>query len=204
MTTWSVLTSRATLIAKPPSRRPNKCDKYAKELRTGGALSSGCKTHIPSRRDAPSHLRRRSQDPQSENYSKAKGAEMPDDSKPDQSQSDEDNLRSFILLTLPWLSYQREMLEIAKSNITDPNRARSTENFMLRELQALMMILDRSGTRRNLLDEDFEKRLEVAFKEFSPKLTLARVQLIEAQEEILAAMFDTLNTLRKGDKPKSD
>jgi hypothetical protein len=159
---------------------------------------------MASRGDAPSQLRRRSQDTQSENDSKAKGAEMPDDSKPDQSQSYEDNLRNFILLTLPWLSYQREMLEIAKRNITDPSHVRSTENFTLRELQALMMILDRSGTRRNLLDEDFKKRLEVAFKELFPKLTSARVQLIEAQEEILTTMFDTLNTLRKGDKPKSD
>ena len=128
---------------------------------------------------------------------------MPDDSKPDESQSYEDNLRNFILLTLPWLSYQREMLEIAKSNITDPSRVRSTENFMLRQLQA-MMILDRPGTRRHLLDEDFKKRLEVAFKELFPKLTSARVQFIEAQEEILTTVFDTLNTLRKGDKPKSD
>ena len=118
---------------------------------------------MASRGDAPSQLRRRSQDTQSENDSKAKGAEMPDDSKPDESQSYEDNLRNFILLTLPWLSYQREMLEIAKSNITDPSRVRSTENFILRQLQALMMILDRPGTRRNLLDEDFKKRLEVAF-----------------------------------------
>jgi hypothetical protein len=157
---------------------------------------------MASRGDAPSQLRRRSQDTQSENDSKPKGAEMPDDSGPHQSY--EDNLRNFILLTLPWLSYQREMLEIAKSNITDPNRARSAENFTLRELQALMMILDRSGTQRDLLDEDFKKRLEVAFKEFFPKLTSARVQLIEAQEEILTVMFDTLNTLRKGDKPKSD
>jgi len=129
---------------------------------------------------------------------------MPDDSKPDQSQSYEDNLRNFILLALPWLSYQREMLEIAKSNITDPSRVRATENFTLRQLQALMMILDQSGTRRNLLDEDFKKRLEVSFKELFPKLTSARVQLIEAQEEILTTMFDTLNTLRKGEKPKSD
>jgi len=159
---------------------------------------------MASRGDAPSQLRRRSQDTQSENDSKAKGAEMPDDSKPDESQSYEDNLRNIILLTLPWLSYQREMLEIAKSNITDPSRVRSTENFMLRQLQALMMILDRSGTRRNLLDEDFKKRLEVAFKELFPKLTSARVQLIEAQEEILTTVFDTLNTLRKSDKPKSD
>jgi hypothetical protein len=35
-------------------------------------------------------------------------------------------------------------------------------------------------------------------------LTSARVQLIEAQEEILTTVFDTLNTLRKDDKPKSD
>ena len=159
---------------------------------------------MASRGDASGQLRRRSQDTQSENGSKAKGAEMPDDSKPDESQSYEDNLRNIILLTLPWLSYQRELLEIAKSNITDPSRVRSTENFTLRELQALMMILDRSGTRRNLLDEDFKKRLEVAFKELFPKLTSARVQLIEAQEEILTTVFDTLNTLRKGDKPKSD
>jgi hypothetical protein len=159
---------------------------------------------MASRGDAPSQLRRRSQDTQSENDSRAKGAEMPDDSKPDQSQSYEDNLRNFILLALPWLSYQREMLEIAKSNITDPSRVRATENFTLRQLQALMMILDRSGTRRNLLDEDFKKRLEVSFKELFPKLTSARVQLIEAQEEILTTMFDTLNTLRKGEKPKSD
>jgi hypothetical protein len=159
---------------------------------------------MASRGDAPSQLRRRSQDTQSENDSRAKGAEMQDDGNPDQSQSYEDNLRNFILLALPWLSYQREMLEIAKSNITDPSRVRATENFTLRQLQALMMILDRSGTRRNLLDEDFKKRLEVSFKELFPKLDSARVQLIEAQEEILTIIFDTLNALRKGDKPKSD
>jgi hypothetical protein len=150
-------------------------------------------------------LRRRSQDTQSENGSKAKGgAEMPDDSKPDQPQSYDDALRDFILLALPWLSFQREMLEIAKNNITDPSHVKSTENFTLRQLQALMMILDRSGKRRNLLDQDFEKKLEATYKEIFPKLTSASVQFIEAQETILATMFDTLNTLRKGEKPKSD
>jgi hypothetical protein len=133
-----------------------------------------------------------------------KGAEMSDDSKPDQPQSHEDKLRNLILLTLPWLSFQREMLEIAKNNITDPGHVRSTENFALRQLQALMMILDRSGTRRNLVDQDFEKRLGDAYKENLPKLTSASVQFIEAQEAILATVFDALNKLRKGDKGKSD
>jgi hypothetical protein len=142
-------------------------------------------------------------DTQSEIGSKTKGAEMPDDSKPDQP-SHEDTLRNLILLTLPWLSFQREMLEIAKDKITDPSHFKSTENFALRQLQALMMILDRSGTRRNLLDQNFEKRLGDAYKENLPKLTSASVQFIEAQEAILASVFDALNTLRKGDKAKSE
>jgi len=128
---------------------------------------------------------------------------MPNNSKPDQPQSYEDTLRNFILLTLPWLSFQREMSEIAKNNITDPSHVKSTENFTLRQLQALMMILDRSGTRRNLFDQDFEKRVEDAYKAIFPKLTSASVQFIEAQEAILTTMFDALNTLRKGDKAKS-
>jgi hypothetical protein len=101
---------------------------------------------------------------------------MPNNSKPDQPQSYEDTLRNFILLTLPWLSFQREMLEIAKNNITDPSHVKSTENFTLRQLQALMMILDRSGTRRNLFDQDFEKRVEDAYKEIFPKLTSASLR----------------------------
>jgi hypothetical protein len=157
----------------------------------------------PGRRRAEFSCALARQDSQSEIGSKAKGAEMPNNSKPDQPQSYEDTLRNFILLTLPWLSFQREMLEIAKNNITDPSHVKSTENFTLRQLQALMMILDRSGTRRSLFDQDFEKRVEDAYKEIFPKLTSASVQFIEAQEAILATMFDALNTLRKGDKAKS-
>jgi len=177
--------------SKPPSRGPNKCDKHSK-------ASDGGHSHRPgsgavARRTLKAKL-----------VQGKKGAEMPDDSKPDQPQSHEDTLRNLILLTLPWLSFQREMLEIAKNNITDPSHVRSTENFALRQLQALMMILDRSGTRRNLLDQNFEKKLGDAYKDNLPKLTSASVQFIEAQEAILATVFDALNTLRKGDKAKSD
>ena len=129
---------------------------------------------------------------------------MPSDSKPDRPRISEGLLRNLVLLTLPLLSFQSQVLEIVKTSIKDAGHVKPAENFVLLELQALMMILDRSGTRRNLLDEDFKKRLEVSFKELFPKLTSARVQLIEAQEEILTTMFDTLNTLRKGEKPKSD
>lgn len=128
---------------------------------------------------------------------------MPDDSKPDQPQIDEDTVRNLILLTLPWLSFQRDVLEIAKKSVTDPSHVKPTENFALRQFQALMMILDPSRTLRNRLDGDFEKKVEDAYKEIFPKVSSASVELIEAQEAILTTMFDVLNTLRKAEKPSN-
>ena len=125
---------------------------------------------------------------------------MPNDSKPDQPQIDEDTFRSLILLTLPWLSFQRDMLEVAKKYVTDAGSVKPTENFALRQFQALMMILDRSRTLRDSLDSDFEKKVEDAYKEILPKVSSASVQLIEAQEAMLSTVFDALNALRKADK----
>jgi len=126
---------------------------------------------------------------------------MPNDGKTDQPQIEEDTVRNLILLTLPWLSFQREVLEVVKKSVTDANRLKPTENFALRQFQALMMILDPTRTVRNRLDSDFEKKLEDAYKEISPKVSSASVQLIEAQEAILTTMFDALNTLRKAERP---
>jgi hypothetical protein len=125
---------------------------------------------------------------------------MTNDSKPDQPQIDEGVFRNILLLTLPWLSFQRDALELAKKCVTDTANVKSTENFALRQFQALMMILDRSRTLRNSLDSDFEKKVEEAYKEILPKVSSASVQLIEAQEAVLAAVFDALNALRKTDK----
>jgi hypothetical protein len=125
---------------------------------------------------------------------------MTNDSKPDQPQIDEDTFRNLILLTLPWLSFQRDVLEIAKKYVTDVSNVKPTENFALRQFQALMMILDRSRTLRDSLDSDFEKKVEDAYKEILPKVSSASVQLIEAQEAMLSTVFDALNALRKADK----
>jgi hypothetical protein len=150
--------------------------------------------------DAPRELQRRLLENSKRNWFNHGGAEMPNDSKPDQPQNCEDALRNFILLTLPWLSFQGDMLAFAKKSITDANNIKPTENFTLRQLQALMMILDRSRTRRNRFDQDFEKKVEDAYKQIFPKLTSASVQFIEAQEIIVNGIFDSLNTLRKSGK----
>lgn len=122
------------------------------------------------------------------------------DSDLDQRQICENVLRSFVLLALPWLSFQRDILDIAKKSISNAGNVKPTENFTLRELQALMMIFDRTHEWRNLFDRDFEKRLEDAYKEIFPKVASASVQVIEAQETILSSVFDAMNKLRKDEK----
>jgi hypothetical protein len=127
---------------------------------------------------------------------------MPNDSKPDQPQVWEGALKNFTLLALPWLTYQRQILDIAKKSITDTTGIRPTENLMATQLHALMMIFDRSRTWRNLVDNDFEKRVENAYKELFPKVASASVQFIDAQEKILASIFDALVALKNDDEAK--
>jgi hypothetical protein len=129
------------------------------------------------------------------------------DSTPDQLQICESVLRNFVLLALPWLSFQRDILDIAKKSISNAGNVKPTENFTLRELQALLMIFDRSHEWRNLFDRDLEKRLEDAYKEIFPKVASASVQIIEAQEIILSSVFEAMKKLRADEKanhhPKS-
>jgi len=125
---------------------------------------------------------------------------MPHDSKPDQPRISEGLLRGLILLTLPLISFQSQVLEIVKTSIKDASRVKPAENFAMLELQALMMILDRSRTLRDLIDPDFEKRLEKACKEIFPKLAAASIELIEAQETILKGLFEALQKLKQGEK----
>ncbi len=122
------------------------------------------------------------------------------DSSPDQPQICKSVLRNFVLLALPVLSFQRDLLAIAKESMSNASNVKPTENFVLRELQALMMIFDRSHEWRNRFDRDFEKKLEDAFKEIFPKVASASVHVIEAQELVLTRVFDVMDKLRKDGK----
>ena len=127
---------------------------------------------------------------------------MPTDSKPAQHQIAEAALQNFILLTLPWLTFRLQTLEIAKRCIQNAGNG-PTESFARSELHALMMIVDRSRAWRNLFGQDFENRVENVYKNFLPKLVSASVQLIEAQEKTLTGISDALKTLRKDGKANS-
>jgi hypothetical protein len=106
-------------------------------------------------------------------------------------------LRNFILLTLPWLSFQRDMLAIMKRGIEDASHVRPIENLTFRQLQALMMMLDPSGKWRNLVDSELQEGLKETYTKTFPKLVSGLVLSIEAQEEVLASISGLFDKLRK-------
>jgi hypothetical protein len=135
-----------------------------------------------------------------------KGAQMPTskDHDPDPAPGNKESLlKSFTLLALPWLSFQRDMLAIMKKGIEDTSHVRPVQKLTLLELHALMMILDPSRTWRSPFDGDLEKRLEDTYKETFPKIVSGSILFIEAQEIILKRLSDALNTLKEGNRTKS-
>ncbi|MET0724064.1 MAG: hypothetical protein ABWY64_24990 [Tardiphaga sp.] len=132
---------------------------------------------------------------------------MPHDkhSSVDYSQNPESRaLRNFILLALPWLSFQREILAIMKKGIEDASHVRPVENLTSRELQALMMIFDPSGKWRSLSDRDLEKKITDTYAEIFPKLVSGSFAFIEAQDAVLAGVSDLLKKLRKNNALNGD
>lgn len=125
---------------------------------------------------------------------------MSTDGKPDQPKTLEGPMRTVILLALPLLSLQRDILEVAKKRVQDASGTRPAERFVLSELHALMMILDPSRTFRNRFGQDFEKKVEDAYNEIFPKLASTSLEFIGALDSTLNHVIDALNTLRKSDK----
>jgi hypothetical protein len=109
-------------------------------------------------------------------------------------------LKNFILLTLPWLSFQRDMLTIMKKGIEDASHVRPFENFMLLEIQALMMILDPSGKWRNHIGSHAQGKIEETYKQCFAKLVSVSIRSIEGQEAALASLSELLDKLRKDSK----
>jgi hypothetical protein len=123
---------------------------------------------------------------------------MPTDDKPEMC---EDPLKNLILLTMPWLCFQRNLLEVAKKSVLDASSVKPAANFAFHELHALMMVLDPTHTMRSRYEPDLETKVEGAYNELLPKLTSASVQIIEAQQKALDGIVDGLNALRNGDQP---
>ena len=130
---------------------------------------------------------------------------MPEDKDSGHNHDDENPIvRSFILLALPWLSFQRDVLTLVKRGIEDTSHVRLLENLASRELQALMMTLDPSGKWRSLLDRDLQSEIIETYTKNFPKLVAGSLGLIETQEQILASLTEMLEKLRKDNKSSGD
>lgn len=112
-------------------------------------------------------------------------------------------LRGTILLALPWVSLQQQMLEILRNSISDAANVKPIQNFTAHELHALAMILDPSGRLRNLLGADFESRMQSLIRELFPKLTSASISAIQAQEGILKEFQAALEKLKDAEGAKT-
>ena len=113
-------------------------------------------------------------------------------------------LRNVILLAIPCVSFQREMLAAIREGLAKEKQNSITpfQNLASRELHALMMILDRSQELRSLLGENLEKELQAEIPKIFGKLAAGSVSLIDAQEALLKAISDVLLQLKNGSKPR--
>jgi len=117
-------------------------------------------------------------------------------------------LRATILLTLPFLSFQRDILQLLKTSLErrpkdEGGNAPETNSLLdlmqkltARELQALMMVLDPSHTWRRGLDEDFQRKLADDISEISQKVAAGAVNIIEAQSKTLDRVLELLRKIK--------
>src|SRR4051812_4273772 len=126
---------------------------------------------------------------------------MPTDNDPDpgqpQGHGKRDMLRSIGLLVVPVLAFQRNMLGIALAGIDKASALKPVQTLAQCELQALLMILDPTGARRNSPDADIEEEMKTALDAAVPKVISGSVMLIEAQQLLLNSLIAVL------DKPRT-
>jgi hypothetical protein len=116
---------------------------------------------------------------------------------------DNEVYKNIILLSLPWLSLQRDMLAIGKQGIQDYSHVSPLQNFTLREIHALMMMLDPSGTWRDS-HRELEARLKESSTQSISKFMSGLSALLESQEAFLTSAIETLNAWRNGNKRRAN
>ena len=114
-----------------------------------------------------------------------------------------------VLLTLPWLSFLHAILEIIKKDLQeraleDPKTPRDDDSYIKHikrllagEIQAFLMIFDRSRALRKLFGDDLEEKLVNAFTDIARKMAAGSVSIIEAQQIVLAHLVSILNKTRE-------
>jgi hypothetical protein len=117
-------------------------------------------------------------------------------------------LRAAILLTLPFLSLQRDILHMLKAGLEQRPKGEEgnapvnnslvdlIHRLTARELQALMMVLDPSHAWRSGFGDDFQRKLADDVSEISQKFAAGAVNIIEAQSKTLDRVVELLRKIK--------
>ena len=125
---------------------------------------------------------------------------MPTDNDNETGRAQEDAkgglLQNIVLLMLPVLAFQRNMLGIARAGINEASNLKPVQTLAQSEMHALMMAIDKHGAVRNSLGTDIEKELKETLDTAVPKVISGSIMLIEAQQELLTSIIQALDKVR--------
>jgi hypothetical protein len=109
-------------------------------------------------------------------------------------------LRNLILLALPLLSFQRDILQTIKTSLEthQDEHIRALANLLSFELHALMMILDPARKLRGRVDDDLERELKHELTQILKKLTEGVIDVVEIQEKIIPHLIEILKEMKNG------
>jgi hypothetical protein len=109
-------------------------------------------------------------------------------------------LRNLILLALPLLSFQRDILHTIKTSLEThkEEHIRAIANLLAFELHALMMILDPARKLRGRVDDGLERELKHELTEILKKLTHGVIDVVDIQEKIIPHLIDILKEIKNG------
>jgi hypothetical protein len=107
-------------------------------------------------------------------------------------------LMNLILLTLPLLSFQRDILPTIRTSLEThkDEHIRAIGNFLSFELHALMMTLDPARKLRGRFADDLEKELTTKLTQILEKGAGGLLTVVEIQEKILPPLIETLKNVK--------
>lgn len=109
-------------------------------------------------------------------------------------------LTNLILLTLPLLAFQRDILPKIRTGLERDKEdyIKATEKFVSFQLHAVMMTLDPAQKLRSHFDDTLERELKAELTTILEKLAAGLIALVEIQEIILPRVIEILQKIRTG------
>jgi hypothetical protein len=113
-------------------------------------------------------------------------------------------LRNLILLALPLLSFQRDILATIRTSLQThkDEHIRALGNFLSFELLALMMTLDPARKLRGRSHDNLEKE-KAELAKILDKLADGVITVVQIQEQILPHVIDILQGIKNGKDPNT-